>query len=139
MNETQAVAAIKRLYEDWKTPWEAGDANGVAGFYTDDTIQMPANEPDIVGREAFRASLEGVFGQFAVQGNSSEVLEAETAGDLAFARGTYVITVTPKAGGKPARYSGKYLHLLKRQPDGRWKIYRAIGVDDQSPCPAPES
>ncbi len=132
MSDAQAIAAIKRLYEDWRTPWETGDAAGVANFCTDDTIQMPAEEPDIVGRDAFRSSLESVFAQFAVHGNSSEVLEVEISGDLAFARGKYAITLTPKAGGEPARYSGKFVHLLKRQPDGSWKIYRAIGADDHS-------
>jgi len=49
MIRAQEVAAIRRLYEDWKTPWEAGDAAGVADFYTDDAIQIPANGPDIIG------------------------------------------------------------------------------------------
>lgn len=100
-------------------------------------IQMPVNEPDLIGKDAWKASLQAFFDQFTVKGDSSEVLEAEVAGDLAFARGRYVITVTPKAGGEPTRYRGKYMHILKRQPEGSWKIYRAIGVDDQSPPPEP--
>jgi uncharacterized protein (TIGR02246 family) len=127
------VAVIKRLYEDWKAPWEAGDAAAVAAFYANDAIQMPANEPDVIGKDAWKVSLQAFFDQFTVKSDASEVLEAEVAGDLAFARGTYMITVTPKAGGKPTQYSGKFVHIFKRQPDGSWKIYRAIGVDDQSP------
>jgi len=138
MSEAEDVAAIKRLYEDWKAPWEAGDAAAVAAFYANDAIQMPANEPAIVGKEAWQSSLQAFFDQFTIKGNTSEVLEAEIAGDLAFVRGTYVITVSPKAGGKPTQYSGKFVHIFKRQPDGVWKIYRAIGVDDQSPRPAPK-
>lgn len=138
MSDAEDVAAIKRLYEDWKVPWEAGDAAAVAAFYANDAIQMPANEPDIVGKEAWQSSLQAFFDQFTIKGNTSEVLEAEIAGDLAFVRGTYVITVSPKAGGKPTQYSGKFVHIFKRQPDGAWKIYRAIGVDDQSPRPAPK-
>jgi uncharacterized protein (TIGR02246 family) len=139
MNEAEDVAAIKRLYEDWKAPWEAGDAAAVAAFYAADAIQMPVNEPDIIGKDAWQSSLQTFFDQFTVKGGTSEVSEAEVAGDLAFARGTYLITVTPKAGGKPTQSSGKYVHIFKRQPDGSWKIYHAIGVDDQSPRPAPRS
>ena len=94
---------------------------------------MPANEPDIIGKDAFQSSLQAFFEQFTVKGNASEVLEAEVSGDLAFVRGTYMITVTPKAGGQPTQYSGKYLHIFKRQPDGAWKIYRAIGADEEPP------
>jgi uncharacterized protein (TIGR02246 family) len=139
MCESEAVAAIKRLYQAWKAPWETGDAVGIADYYTEDAVQMPANEPDIVGRDAFRVCLEALFNQFTVKGDSTEVVEVQTGGDLAFARGTYAIILTPKAGGKPTRYSGKFVHLLKRQPDGTWKIHRAIGVDDSSPRSEPES
>lgn len=138
MNESPAIAAIKRLYVDWKAPWEAGDAAGVARYYTDDAVQMPASEPDIVGRDAFRSSLEALFFQFKIHGDSTDVLEIETAGEIAFVRGTYAITLTPKTGGESTRYTGKFVHLLKRQQDGPWKIHRAIGVDDVSPRPAPE-
>ncbi len=136
MGKAENVAAIKRLYDDWKAPWEAGDAAAVAAFYADDAIQMPANEPEIIGKDAWQSSLRAFFEQFTIQGNSSEVLEAEVAGDLGFARGTYVITVTPRASGKVTRYSGKFVHIFKRQADGSWKIYRAIGVDDQPPPPS---
>jgi len=139
MKESQAVAVIKRLYTDWRSPWEAGDASGVSDFYTDDAIQMPAGASDIVGRDTFRVSLESLFKQFVVKGDSTEVLEVETAGDLAFVRGTYALTLIPKAGGEPTRYTGKFVHLLKRQPNGSWKIHRAIGVDDVSPPSTSES
>jgi uncharacterized protein (TIGR02246 family) len=80
MNDSEEVAAIKRLYDEWKTPWEAGDAAGVARYYSHDAIQLPAGAPDIVGRETFQALLETVFARFLVRGNSTEILEVETAG-----------------------------------------------------------
>lgn len=129
----QEVASILRLYEAWKAPWEAGYAAGVARFYTEGAIQMPAGEPDIIGREAFQASLETLFDQFTLRGSSSEILEVEAAGDLAFVRGTFAMILTPRGGGEPVRYSGKFVHILRRQPDGAWKIHRAIGVDDHPP------
>jgi ketosteroid isomerase-like protein len=43
---------------------------------------------------------------------------------LAYAVGEYRATLTPKkAGAKPLPTDvGKYLEVLKRQPDGSWKI-----------------
>lgn len=136
-NTTQVpddIAAIKQVYDDWTLPWETGDAAGVASYYTEDAVQMPSSEPDIVGREAAQSSLQAVFDDFTVKGNAMDIQEVEIAGDLAFARGTYALTVTPKADGEPTHYTGKFLHLFKRQPEG-WKIHRAIGADDQLASP----
>ena len=55
---------------------------------------------------------------------SEEAEEIEVAGDWAFSRGTYTFTGTKKAGGKPIQIIGKFIHILKRQPDGSWKLTR---------------
>ncbi|MCB0167201.1 MAG: SgcJ/EcaC family oxidoreductase, partial [Anaerolineae bacterium] len=52
--------------------------------------------------------------------------EVNVSGDQAVARGTYAATITPKDGSEPITIDGKYMTLLKRQPDGTWKIYRDI-------------
>jgi len=39
-------------------------------------------------------------------------------------------TSTPKAGGKSVEYTGKWLNVSKRQPDGSWKIYRDLTAVD---------
>ena len=52
--------------------------------------------------------------------------EVHTAGDLAFARGTYKATLTPKQGSGRIPIDGKYMTILVRQPDGSWKIHRDI-------------
>ncbi|MEE8586821.1 MAG: hypothetical protein V3T83_18425 [Acidobacteriota bacterium] len=70
---------------------------------------------------------------------AAEGLEVEVAGDWAFDRGTYTITLTPKAGGEPVfEDEAKYLTITKRQPDGSWKIYRTISNSDRPLPGAPE-
>jgi ketosteroid isomerase-like protein len=54
------------------------------------------------------------------------------AGDWAYDRGNYTLTVTPKPG-KPMEESGKYLAVCKRQPDGSWKISRLIYNSNNPP------
>ena len=124
------TTAIKQLYEDWKPYWENGDAEKVVSFYTDDAVQIPIGEPDIVGKEAARLSLEAFFKEFTIKGDSTEIQEVKITDDFAFARGTYKLTLTPKLKGKPTQYTGKFLHIFKRRQDNSWKIYRAIGGDD---------
>lgn len=50
--------------------------------------------------------------------------EARIAGDLAFSRGIFTLSMTPKAGGETIKLSGKYLTILEKQADGSWKIAR---------------
>jgi ketosteroid isomerase-like protein len=52
-----------------------------------------------------------------------KVEEATAAGDWGYAKGTYVQTITPKAGGPVTSVDGKWLDILKRQPDGTWRLY----------------
>ena len=48
--------------------------------------------------------------------------ETQVDGDMGLARGTYTLSIIPKAGGDTAYVDGKYLTLCKRQADGSWKI-----------------
>jgi uncharacterized protein (TIGR02246 family) len=47
-------------------------------------------------------------------------------------RGTYTITITPKAGGDPTPGSGNWMAVYARQPDGNWKTICDIWVVDES-------
>jgi len=49
-----------------------------------------------------------------------------SAGRLAFSRGHYVATFSPKDGGQPIPVDGKFMTILKMQSDGGWKIHRDI-------------
>ena len=74
------------------------------------------------GTQAIQAVLEDFFKQNAARITHTP-LETEVAGDWAYERGSITETVTPKSG-KPMEKSLKYLVILKRQPDGSWKVYR---------------
>jgi ketosteroid isomerase-like protein len=53
--------------------------------------------------------------------------EVQIAGpDWAFERGTYDISLTPKAGGEPMQDAGKYITIYRRQSDGSWAMSRDI-------------
>jgi len=84
---------------------------------------MPPDTPARIGKEEIREKMKPLFDQFIIKIPITSK-EIRVAGDLAFSRGTYTLSTTPKAGGEATRVTGKYLTILERQADGSWKIAR---------------
>jgi len=115
------IAAIEEVMNQYAVTVNTGDLELWLSLMTDDTIKMPPDAPAIFGKEDLRASMQPLFDNFT----SEMVLypeETQVDGNLGLARGTYTLSLTPKAGGEPIYMEGKYLTILKRQADGSWKI-----------------
>ncbi len=126
------VEAINQLPATFAAALNAGDLDGIMAGFTDDAVRMPPNAPAIIGKESIRSLMQTNLEQNTYQlDNPPE--EVQVSGDLAFARGTYTVTVTPKAGGESIQREGKYLVVFQKQPDGSWKAARDIWNSDNPP------
>jgi len=105
-------------------------------LYADDVVKMPSDAPAIFGKEELRANFKPGFDNF-----TNEIAlypeEAQVDGDLGFARGTYTMLLTPKAGSEPIFVDGKYLTICKRQADGSWNLYWDCWNSNVLPTPPP--
>ena len=126
--DTQAIAALRQRIQDAEN---AGRAEEMAAVAAADVIVLPPNASPIRGATAFAEYLSSAFQSItmAVQYQSEE---AVVSGDWAFDRGTYVSTVTPKAGGAGVREHGKYLWLVHRKADGAWQYARIMWNSDSA-------
>jgi uncharacterized protein (TIGR02246 family) len=134
--DTQAdVVAINEVREREVALASSGNIDNLLTVYASDVHFMAPNEPTAHGEEALRKSFEAMFGQVTlnVRYTSSEVT---VAGDWAVDRYAGVITATPKAGGRPTEEKIKGVHVMKRQPDGTWRIAQDVWNSD---APAPPS
>jgi uncharacterized protein (TIGR02246 family) len=112
--------AIRQVVERWMSASKSGDIATVLSLMTDDAVFMvPGQEP--FGKAAFAAASEQMRG-VAMEG-TSEVLELQVAGDLAFIRNRIEIVVTPP-GGAAVRRAGYSLTVLRREADGQWRLAR---------------
>jgi ketosteroid isomerase-like protein len=95
----------------------AGDFGTWAALFLDDSVLYPPNEPAVKGRGAIRAWLERLppITEFKL---ANEKVEGRD--DLAYARGTYTMTLAPPGAPGPVKDAGKFVTVLRRQPDGRW-------------------
>jgi uncharacterized protein (TIGR02246 family) len=117
------IAAIEEVLNQYAVTANAGDLEGWLSLHADNVVKMPPDAPAIFGIEALRANFQPAFENF----NTNCVIypeETQVDGDMGFARGTYSISITPKAGGETidVMKDGKYLTICKRQADGTWKI-----------------
>src|SRR6266496_4701730 len=119
------TAAVNAISTRYSSALNAGDLDSWLSLWTDDGIQLPPGEPPVVGKDQIRARNQGLLDKFTVNLSSTSA-EVGVAGDWAFDRGAYTATLTPKGGGRTIPIDGKYLTILKRQPDGSWKIHRDI-------------
>lgn len=129
------LTKINALRDNFSAAFNAGDAAKVAEGYTADGIAMPAHHPMLTGKDAIMANDRDQFSQMSFHMTLTPV-ETVVSGNWGYDRGTYTMTITPKAGGAPMNDQGKYLVLLQKQGDGSWKVTRDIDNSDL-PMPMP--
>jgi uncharacterized protein (TIGR02246 family) len=131
-NPQADVEAINHVRTTHIAALNDGDVNAWVAAFANDGVQMPPNAPANLGRESIRAWSQAFLAPFRVEFTLA-VDEVQVAGDWAFERGTYTITLTPKASGEPMQDSGKYLTIYQRQPGGTWGMARDIWNSNNPP------
>ena len=124
LNPTNDVAAIRKFYADNAAALSAEDISALERFYEGDVIQLPPDSPALKGWEAIRLSLQNEFKGVKLEA-ALDVIEVASAESWAFARGCYRIAVIQGEGGQRTEAVGNWLDILRRQPDGSWKIARS--------------
>lgn len=136
-NTEKDVAAVNAVQDREIAMVATGSADSLATVITSDAELMPPDEPAVHGLDAVKKwAEETMFSQASVSGRytSSDVT---VSGDLAVARYTGELTITPKAGGAPVTERLKGIHVMKRQPDGSWKIAQDVWNSDAPAGPPP--
>lgn len=99
----------------------SGDAAAVAAVYASDASLLPPNLPVQRGRAAIQTFWGGLLDAYTVTFEiSPDIIEGR--GDLAYDMGHYRFTAVPKSKSAPGiADEGKFVEILKKQPDGTWK------------------
>ncbi len=131
-------AALSELVAKYLQAVNRGDADGLAVLYTEDAVRMQSNSKAKVGRDAIRlfAAADYADADWEMQ---LHVDESEYSGDLAFVRGTYAVSVSPKdSPSEVYQEVGKWMDVMRRQEDGSWLIAREISNRNHPPGQMPE-
>jgi len=134
MSAEADAAAIDELRLSFAAAVSASDMTGIMENYATDSVQMPPNEPALIGFDAIRARHQAQQDMYDVtlDNPSDEIL---VSGDWAILRGSYIISGTPKGDAEPFEDAGKYLVTWRRMPDGSWDVLHETWNSDN---PLPE-
>ena len=135
MHGTEDVAAIGALRDALQAAENAGDHDAAAGLLSEDAVLMVPDFPVQEGRLTCREFLRDVMGWLAERFDRRihyDSAETVVDGDVAFDRGTFSFTVTPRSGGETTQTTGKYLWILRRSEErGGWRVSRLIVARDE--------
>ena len=117
------VEAIKSLSDEIMKAYNEGDLEALTAIVAEDVVFMPPGEPALIGKEAMRNWHD--FDKISIDVNIT-VEEVQVLGDWAFMRDIWIGTVTQNESGEKFELNNKSLILLRRQPDGTWKLSYSI-------------
>lgn len=116
----QEAKAVIRRHEAFA---EAGDLDGVLTNVADDVVLFTNGAPMVEGRNAFREFYAAVFQSSRVQ-FTHHYSGADVVGDGVVLHGVARGTLTSH-GGAPSAFANNFILVLRRQPDGRLRVWRA--------------
>lgn len=139
MLQTAAMEAesIRTVLREFCTAWNSGDLETLPDVYTDPHIDANRPQP-LVGREELLNELRRFFRAYAsqIQVTSDEVV---VAGEWAFQRGEFELVMTERSNGTARRVRRRYIEVLHRLPDGKWKVHWGIDGSIKDILPQPQA
>ncbi len=116
------------------------DTEKLLALRTDDVVYLVPGRAPLVGQDAVRKYLGEIRGQLAnwdMLAYEESWQEVQVVGDFAFEWGTVNIRARQEGERRESAAVRNVMQVLRRQPDGDWKISRAVW-NIQSPQPAPQ-
>lgn len=121
--------AIARLQERDIAANTALDLDALVALTTDDVVLLAPGRAPVVGHEALRKFYDELLDRapdVQVLAYSENWEEVRIVGDFAFQWGTITERSKPTVSGAETTSSVHAMRMLARQPDGSWKIARAM-------------
>jgi ketosteroid isomerase-like protein len=101
-----------------------GDLESLLSYLSDDAVFMLPDEAALVGRRQIGIWYRALFDEYQVE-TAHEPLETDAFGDMIVHRGNLRRVLRPKSGTAPTTFDEKYLFVIRKQPDGSLRIWRA--------------
>lgn len=134
------VDAIRTDEVHWNADWKSGDAARVAAHFAPGALYSIADEAPMAGTAAITAGMQQAMDDkgFSLAFASDKVIVA-ASGDLAVARGGYVVTATDPNTGSVVTQKGTFVTVYRPQPRDGWKAVWEVTAPAASAAPVKEA
>lgn len=121
------VAALEQRIDQWLDGYNKADVAQMMDVFSDDFTDEEQDAP-VVDKAQVTQAFSGLFAKYdtRIVGVTEEI---RVSGDMAFDRGHYTTTFTPKAGGTTVIRGGRFLEVWKRE-GGMWKVQHIVTLHD---------
>lgn len=123
MSEETEKQKIREVIDTWMRASAEGDLDRVLGLMAEDVVFLLPGQQPMRGRKAFAVASRAAIGKVRFEGRP-EIQEIQIAGNFAFCWNYLSLTVTPLPDGTPRQRAGHILSVFRKEPDGRWVLYR---------------
>ena len=127
-DQADDLKAIERLRQADVAASRAYDAEGLAALFTDDAVVLGPGQPPARGIAAIRAGLRRMVASLDIEVLDYKETFEETLlfGDTAVEWGRIEGTERPRGGVEVSTSRVHVMRVLRRLPDGSWRIHRTI-------------
>jgi uncharacterized protein (TIGR02246 family) len=112
------------------------DLASVLAYYASDAVLLPPGEAPVIGRDSIRPRYEALFAGFSPE-IQLEIAEACVEAGIGFVRGRNGGRLLPRGPGEVRVLDDAFVMLLRREPDGAWRISHLIWHRQSQPAPSP--
>jgi ketosteroid isomerase-like protein len=121
------TAAVKAFNQAYATAQKTANVDTMASLWAPDAIMMPAGEPAVVGSRQIHSwlSRNQPDANVMISNDVSNWKDITVTGDYAFQWAQTFVNIRSRTGDAGVHMSGTALQVLKKQPDGSWKLYRS--------------
>jgi uncharacterized protein (TIGR02246 family) len=121
----EVQASIRKSWDGFITSWKKGDAEGSAGYFTKNGVNMIPGAASNMNREGFFKMAQTFLADNKVENIDVNTLELDVMGPKAFEYGLFEQKVIP-GKGKPYIQKSRYFAVWQLESDGAWRFHRFL-------------
>lgn len=127
-SDDAGLIAMRKAARAYADAWLTNNADAVMATFVDEPVLSPSGLPYLEGQDAARAFwFPADSPPIKVTDFEMTEIEAVVSGNLGYVRGTFRLVL--EYAGNSYENHGKYLTILRKVPDGLWRISHHIWDD----------
>lgn len=122
------VVKLERRIDQWLDGYNEGNVAKMMAVFGEDFIIEQQSAPHRMDKAQIAQAYTALFTAYDAHmvGTTEEIC---AGGNMAYDRGSYLATLTPKNGGATVKIAGHFLEVWRHE-EGHWYVERLMSLND---------